>query len=304
MPLSIVIPCFNSAGSIRSVVLDILEEVKLGTIPKQVEILLVNDASLDGTDIQIKALEVEFSSVRCINLARNYGQHVALLAGISRASGSLVVTMDDDGQHVAREIPKLLEEISNGCDLVYGVAIDDEHALFRNLSSKLTKSFMFRMLGISHAKQISAFRIFKRELLDNIDVESTVNSMLDVILSWNTFAIRSIPVVMEKRKFGKSNYNFKRLFRFAFSVIVSYSVRPLRIATFFGLFFFLISALLALYFIFQYLSGNIGLLGFTTITVLITTLSSVQLLTLGIIGEYLINIHQKSIGKPLYRIQK
>jgi glycosyltransferase involved in cell wall biosynthesis len=303
-PLTIVIPCFNSTDSIRSVVLDILNEVNRGTIPKHIEIILVNDASQDGTDIQIKALELEFSEVTSIHLARNYGQHVALLAGISQAKGSLIVTMDDDGQHVAREIPSLLKEISKGSDLVYGVAREDEHTFFRNLSSRVTKSLMFTTLGIYHAKEISAFRIFKKDLLDNIEIESNVNSMLDVILSWNTAAVGSTPVDMEKRKFGKSNYNFKKLSKFAFSVIVSYSVRPLRVATFLGLVFFLISALLAFYFVIEYLRGNIGLMGFTTITVLITTLSSVQLLTLGIIGEYLINIHQKSMGKPLYRIRR
>jgi undecaprenyl-phosphate 4-deoxy-4-formamido-L-arabinose transferase len=302
--LTIIIPCFNSEGSIRLVVQDILAEVNLGNIPRALEIILVNDASLDGTDDQIKLLESEFPEVKRINLAKNYGQHVALLAGVSLAKGGLIVTMDDDGQHVASEIPKLLREISTGHDLVYGVAVSEEHDMFRNLSSKLTKNFMFRSLGIPHAKEISAFRIFKKELLSGIELQGNVNSMLDVILRWNTSQVSSISVIMEKRKIGKSNYNFRKLLVFALSVIFSYSVRPLRIATFLGIFFFLTSALLSVYFVVEYLRGNIGLIGFTTITVLITTLSSVQLLTLGIFGEYLINIHQKSMGKPLFRIQK
>ena len=300
--LSVVIPCYQSEFSLSDVVLGIRDALNQINFVNY-EILLVLDGPTDGTTEIAFRLQSKFSECRVIELSRNFGQHAAIFAGISCSKYEVIVTLDDDGQHLPSEIPVLINELSVDTDLVYGIPHDDEHNFMRNIASTTFKYVLFRILGMKNARDISAFRIFRKSLLQNVDLQKISTGTVDVSLHWSTTRIRTVTTTMPKRIAGKSNYTFRTLFKFAMQMIIGYSVKPLKFALMLGLLGFLASALLTLYFLIQYFNGNIQVAGFSTLTILITALASIQLVTLGILGEYIASIHQKSIGKPMFNIR-
>jgi undecaprenyl-phosphate 4-deoxy-4-formamido-L-arabinose transferase len=300
--LSIVIPCYQSEFSLNDLVIGIRDSLQRINLVNY-EILLILDGPTDGTPDAAATLQNKFPECRIIELSRNFGQHAAIFAGISLSKYEFIATMDDDGQHLPSELPVLIEELSIDADLVYGIPRDDEHGFLRNIASKTFKFSLFRVLGIKNARDISAFRIFRKSLLRNVDLQKISIGTVDVALHWSTTRIKTVRTTMPKRSIGKSNYTYRTLFRFAIQMIIGYSVKPLKFALALGLFGFLASTVLTLYFLFQYFQGNIKVVGFSTVTILITTLSSIQLVTLGILGEYIASIHQKSIGKPMFNIR-
>jgi undecaprenyl-phosphate 4-deoxy-4-formamido-L-arabinose transferase len=268
------------------------------------EILLVLDGPTDTTTEIANQLEKQITECKVIELSRNFGQHPAIFAGITSSKHEIIITMDDDGQHLPREIPTLMEALNIETDLVYGIPTKEEHGFIRSFASRFFKTMLFRILGIKNAKDISAFRIFRKSLLNGIDFQKISSGTVDVALHWNTTRIRTINTDMDKRSTGKSNYTLRSLVKFAIQMIIGYSVAPLKFALLIGLFGFLLSAGLSVYFFVLYFQGNVKVAGFSTITILITTLSSIQLVTLGILGEYVASIHQKSIGKPMFNIRR
>lgn len=300
--LSIVIPCYQSEYSLHDVILEIKKSLQqINWI--NYEILMILDGPTDGTSEIAATLQSKFSECRVIELSRNFGQHAAIFAGISCSKFELIATMDDDGQHLPSELPVLIEALSINTDLVYGVPHDDEHNFLRNIASRTFKFVLFRILGIENARDISAFRIFRKSLLQDIDLQKISLGTVDVVLHWSTTRIKTVKTTMPKRTTGKSNYTYRTLFRFAIQMIIGYSVKPLKLALNLGLFGFLVSGILSLYFLFQFFQGNIKVVGFSTLTILITTLSSLQLVILGILGHYIASVYQKSIGKPLFNIR-
>jgi glycosyltransferase involved in cell wall biosynthesis len=301
--LSVVIPCYQSEFSLEDVVIgirDALNQIDFFNY----EILLVLDGPTDGTTEIAFGLQSKFSECRVIELSRNFGQHAAIFAGISYSKYEVIATLDDDGQHMPSELPALINELDIDTDLVYGIPHDDEHNFMRNIASKTFKYGLFRILGMKNARDISAFRIFRKSLLQNVDLQKISMGTVDVSLHWSTTRIRTVKTMMPKRIAGKSNYTFRTLFKFAIQMIIGYSVKPLKFALILGLLGFLASSLLTLYFLIQYVNGNIEVAGFSTLAILITALASIQLMTLGILGEYIASIHQKSIGKPMFNIRK
>ena len=301
--LSIVIPCYQSEASLNEVVLGIRDSIR-GTKGFKYEILLVLDGPTDRTAAIATELENEIAECRVIELSRNFGQHPAIFAGILSAKYEIIITMDDDGQHLPSEIPTLIKALNNEIDLIYGIPTEEEHGLFRSFASRFFKTMLFRILGIKNAKDISAFRIFRKSLLQDIDLHKISSGTVDVALHWSTSRIKTVSITMKRRSAGKSNYTLRSLIKFSIQMIIGYSVKPLKFALFIGLVGCLLSAALSIYFFVQYIQGNVKVAGFSTISILVTTLSSIQLVTLGILGEYIASIHQKSIGKPMFNIRE
>ena len=301
--LSIIIPCYKSEHYLEKNVTNILDVLK-SELDLEFEILLVVDGSPDKTILVAEKLASVHIEVRAIELSKNFGQHASLFAGISQAQGELILTMDDDGQHTPIGILALLNSMSPNLDVVYGVSDKDEHNFLRNLSSRIAKAFIFRALGIKNARNISAFRLFRRSVVTNIDFSSLSSGTLDVIINWNTDRISWTKVRMIQRPHGKSNYRLSGLIRFAFDMITNYSTRPLRVATFFGIIGFLVTGTFAVFIGIASINGMIKVPGFASIAILVSALGSIQLLTLGIIGEYLGKIHEKSSSKPSFTIRK
>lgn len=263
------------------------------------EIILVNDGSPDNSWEVIESLASRFAAVRGIRLMRNYGQHNATLCGVRAARYELIVTLDDDLQHPPEEIPLLLARLSGGADVVYGVPQCRPHSWWRNIFSVFIKYTLSAVMGIGNLRDIGAFRLFRAGLRQAFENYQNPNVILDVLLSWGTSRFAAVTVREDPRTEGASNYNFMRLFRVAMTVLTAYSTRPLRAASLLGFAFTLFGLGVFAYVVYIYFFlGSIP--GFPFLASLISLFSGMQLFALGIIGEYLSRVFDRSMDRPTY----
>lgn len=296
---SIVIPVYNSAETL-SALAERLASV-LPDITGEFEVILVNDGSRDNSWEKISALAEQYPWLRGINLMRNYGQHNATLCGVRSARYEITITMDDDLQHPPEQIPLLLEKLAEGCDVVYGVPRRRPHSWWRNWFSVITKRVLAEVMGIRTIRDIGAFRAFRTQLRCAFSEYRNPNVILDVLLSWGTSRFGTVTVDEKPREAGQSNYNFLKLFRVTMIVLTGFSTVPLRLASMLGFGFTLFGIGVFLYvFIITLLHGSIP--GFPFLASIISLFSGMQLFALGIIGEYLARVFDRSMDRPAYMI--
>jgi undecaprenyl-phosphate 4-deoxy-4-formamido-L-arabinose transferase len=180
----------------------------------------------------------------------------------------------------------------------------EEHNFIRNLFSQSSKYLIYKILDVKYAKNVSAFRLFRRSLLENIKLSSLNNGVVDVVINWYTDRIQSVEVKMLKRAQGDSNYNYQGLTKFALQMITGYSVKPLRMVTALGFVAFVLSMFTALLVLVQSIMDVIEVPGYASIVFITLILGSFQIFALGIIGEYIGRIHEKTLGKPLFKVRK
>lgn len=297
--ISVVIPVYNS-GLILHDLIDRLIPA-LEKISDSFEILLINDGSYDNSWQVVAELAKDNRKIIGINLMRNYGQHNALLCGIRSAKNEIVITMDDDLQHPPEEIHKLIEKMHAGFDVVYGIPIRQVHKPWRNFFSWFTKTVLSKTLDIKSIKSISAFRAIKTELRKAFINFDSPNILIDALLTWGTNNFGTVEVNEEKRSVGRSNYTFIKLFQIAMLVLTGFSTLPLRIASAIGFFFTLFGGGVLVYVIARTIQeGSIP--GFPFLASIVSIFSGVQLFTLGIFGEYLARIFNRSMNHPAYVI--
>jgi undecaprenyl-phosphate 4-deoxy-4-formamido-L-arabinose transferase len=268
------------------------------------EIIFINDSSGDDSSDIIYRLAENDSNVVCFDLAKNYGQHNALLCGIRQAKYDFIVTLDDDLQNPPEEIPKLLEKLDQGYDVVYGYPKNEQHGLFRNIASLFTKMALKTTMGISIARHVSAFRVFRTELRDSFSDYKGPFISIDVLLSWGTNSFSALPVNHEQRVEGKSNYTVRKLINHALNMITGFSVLPLQIASIIGLVLSIFGVFILIYVLGRFLLQGSPVPGFPFIASIIAIFSGAQLLAIGIIGEYLARIHFRTMNKPQYSIRQ
>jgi undecaprenyl-phosphate 4-deoxy-4-formamido-L-arabinose transferase len=267
-------------------------------------VILVNDGSRDRSWEKICALSQIYPWVYGLNLMRNYGQHNALLCGIRAAQGEIIVTMDDDLQHPPQEIPKLLSKINEGYDVVYGTPERQQHGLWRDLASSLTKLALQSAMGAEAAREVSAFRAFRTHLREAFAAYQNPYVSIDVLLTWSTTRFAAVSVQHQPRLIGRSNYTFRKLMRHALNMITGYSILPLRFASLLGFGFALFGVLVLIYVVGRYLIQGGSVPGFPFLASTIAIFSGVQLFALGIIGEYLARMHFRLMDRPTYVIRE
>jgi undecaprenyl-phosphate 4-deoxy-4-formamido-L-arabinose transferase len=297
--VSVVVPVYNSQDTLRELV------TRLGAVLpgacERYEVLLINDGSHDASWDVITALVQEFPFVHGINMMRNYGQHNALLCGTRSARYEVIVTMDDDLQHPPEEINKLLDRLDEGFDVVYGAPTRLPHSLWRNLFSWLTKRTLAFVMGIPTVREIGAFRAFRTHLRNAFAHYQSPNVIIDALLAWGTTRFGSVPVEEKQREVGRSNYNFSRLFAQGMFILTGFSTKPLRFTSFLGFGFTLVGIAVFLYVFISYLvAGSIP--GFPFLSSIIAIFSGVQLFAIGILGEYLGRVFDRSTDRPTYVI--
>ena len=233
---------------------------------------------------------------------RNYGQHNATLCGVRAARYEITVTMDDDLQHPPEEIHRLIAKLNEGCDVVYGAPHKLPQGFWRNQMTKLTKHLLARVMGIPSVRNISAFRVFRTRLRDAFSNFQSPSLTLDVLLSWGTTRFSSVQVNIESSD-GESNYNFASLFKQAMLILTGYSTAPLRLASWLGFFMTLFGIGVFVYVMVIYFSEG-SLPGFPFLASIISLFSGTQLFALGIFGEYLARMFDRSMDRPTYVIQE
>ena len=299
--VSIVVPVFNGAATVPELV-DRLGSVLDGAAAEY-ELVLVNDGSTDGSWRLIKELAERGPHVRGIDLMRNYGQHNALLAGVRAARHPVIVTLDDDLQNPPEEIPKLLAKLDEGYDVVYGSGLRP-HGFWRNVSTAIVKRALRGIIGSDIAGQVGPFRAFRTEIREAFRDFHAPFVSLDVLLSWGTTRYASVQVDHQPRAGGRSSYGFVRLAVYTLNVVTGFSTRPLRFASLVGLGFTLVGvAVLVLVLVRYFLEGD-AVPGFPFLASLIAIFSGAQLLTLGIIGEYISRMHVRVMDRPAYALRE
>ncbi|WP_281776992.1 glycosyltransferase family 2 protein [Polynucleobacter sp. KF022] len=300
--LSIVIPIYRSENSIRELHQRLVDQ--LNKIYIEFEIVFVEDCGGDNSWNIIKDLVADDVRVCGMRMSRNYGQHNALLAGIRAARGNLIVTVDDDLQHPPEEIPRLLTELQKGFDVVYGFPQREQHGFFRNIASQITKIALQKSMGAQTARHVSAFRVFKTELRDAFKDFTGPSVNIDVLLTWGAAKFSAIPVKHDERKYGASNYTTRKLIQHAINMVTGFSTIPLKIAGILGFLFSIFGILVLAYVLSQYLLHGSIVPGFAFIASIVAIFSGAQLFALGIMGEYLARIYQRTMERPAYVIRE
>ena len=299
--VSVTIPVFNSEGTIGELVSRL--EAVLSQVTTGWEIILVNDGSRDRSWQRIETLSASNSRVRGINLMRNYGQHNALLAGIRAAQHEVIVTLDDDLQNPPEEIPKLLDKLAEGFDVVYGTPQHQRHGLWRDLASAITKLALQGAMGAETARNVSAFRAFRIQVREAFYSYQDSHVSIDVLLTWGTTRFAAVSVRHDPRQVGASNYTFRKLVTHSLNMMTGFSTAPLQVASLIGFVFALFGLIVLIYVLGRYLIQGGSVPGFPFLASVIAIFSGAQLFALGIIGD-ISRMHFRMMNRPTYVVRE
>jgi glycosyltransferase involved in cell wall biosynthesis len=300
LAVSIVIPCYNSENTLSKLLPRLVAVMREAAL--SFEVVFVEDGSRDRTWEVITALKQEYPFIRGFQLMRNYGQHNALLCGIRAARGQVIVTMDDDLQNPPEEIPRLLEKLSEGYDVVYGTPKKESHGLFRDAASQITKLVLQKAMGAETARNVSAFRAFRTRVRSAFaDFRGSYVS-IDVLLTWGARRFTAIAVRNDPRTLGTSNYTLYKLLVHALNMVTGFSTMPLQLASLMGFAFTFLGGILLFYVLISYFQHGSSVRGFPFLASVIALLSGAQLCAIGIIGEYLARIHVRIMDRPSFAV--
>jgi glycosyltransferase involved in cell wall biosynthesis len=299
--ISVVVPAYNSELSLPDLAIRLEAVLKIAT--PNYELILVDDGSRDGTWEVIRGLVESNDWIRGVRLMRNYGQHNALLCGIRLARYDITVTMDDDLQHPPEEIPSLLERLAgDALDVVYGTPAQEQHGLWRDVATQVTKFALQSTMGGKIARKAGAFRAFRTKLREGFAGYDGPYVSLDVLLTWSTTRFGAISVRHDARKLGASNYTFRKLVVHALNMVTGFSTWPLQLASLVGFFFTVVGIAALLFVLIRYLIQGGSVPGFSFLASIIAIFSGAQLFSLGIIGEYIARMHARAMQHPTYAI--
>ncbi|SRR5579871_5378129 len=287
MIVTIVIPVYRGAKSIGPLVHRLIDILNQG--PHRLEIVLVNDGSPDNSHEVCLGLHAEFPDiVTYVKLSRNFGEHRAVMAGLNQSRGDYVVIMDDDFQNPPEEVGRLIEHAAkNNFDVVYTYYEKKHHHWFRNLGSKLNDVVANFMLGKPRGLYLSSFKCLNRFTVREIIKYSAPYPYIDGLALRCTQNIGTIQVRHEPRREGQSNYTFRKLVSLWLSMFVNFSVMPLRVSTVMGLCFSGLGFLMSLVVVLEWLTRPESQPGWPSVIVTVILFSGVQLIMLGLVGEYL-----------------
>ena len=301
MDVSVIIPVYNSEQTLEELFGKI--KITFEELGKSYEIIAIEDGSSDNSWEVLESLKKEYPSLlTIIRLTKNYGQHNATLCGFEYSSGELLITIDDDMQICPSEIKKLYSQYREAeADLIYGFYKKKRHSLLRNLGSKFLKKSskkLFKAPG-----EGSSFRLIKKELAKKILHHLQNFVFIDELLLWYTDNIDFVEVKHERRKYHGSGYSYIKLFKIFTNIIIYYTAVPLKIMTYGGFILSIFTFMIGLRYIYRWVFFNISP-GFTSLIVAILFSTSIILLCLGVIGEYLRRIYTVQNKKPPYSIKK
>ncbi len=296
--VSFVIPCYRSSKTIGGVVNEI--ESTMAQLAYEYEIILVNDSSPDDTFAVISALAEADGHITAVDLAKNFGQHAALMCGIRHSSGDVLVCLDDDGQTPADEVGKLLEKIEAGYDVVYASYDHKQHSGFRNFGSRVNAWMTEIMLGKPKELSLTSYFAAKRFIADEmLRYENCFPYVMGLVLR-STKNICNVPVNHRSREQGQSGYTLGKLLSLWMNGFTSFSIKPLRIATYFGALTAVAGFIYALIIVIRHFAVGMAPLGWSSTTALLLILGGVILLVLGLIGEYIGRIFMCVNASPQY----
>jgi glycosyltransferase involved in cell wall biosynthesis len=300
--ISIVIPVFNGEATIGFVVNQLIESLS----EFKLEIILVNDCSLDNSEGICIDLHHKFPSiVRYFALAKNVGEHNAVMAGLNQVTGEFAIIMDDDLQNPISEVRKLINHIQmNDFDVVYTYYEKKEHSFFRNLGSQFNDKVANVMLDKPKDLYLSSFKIINRFLVNELIKYNLPFPYIDGLILRTTSKIGKIQVIHSKREQGKSGYTLKKLMSLWSNMFINFSILPLRLSIVLGFISAFFGFLFSIYtFIEKTNNPNIPI-GYSITIIIISIFSGILLISIGVMGEYLGRMFLSQTNKPQFTIRK
>lgn len=291
--LSFVIPVYNSEKTVEQVVRRIGATVEAMPERCRYEIILINDGSRDAVYDVCRRLGAEMPDiVRPFCLSKNFGQSRAIMAGFHMARGDYLICMDDDLQTIPEEFPKMYDKLRReGLDVVFGYYEHKQHSRFRNFGTWLNERMQSFILGKPASLHTSTYFVVRRYVVDHIVQYDRPFPYMEGLLLLMTDHVASIPIEHAKRRYGRSGYSFGRLVELWFNGFTNFSVRPLRIASLFGGLSALGAFVMLIVFFVSRLMGAHDPAGWTSTIVIVLFIGGVQLLSVGLLGEYIGRIY-------------
>jgi glycosyltransferase involved in cell wall biosynthesis len=299
LDVSVVVPVYGGSSALPELcrrVADVMQSAGL-----RHEVILIDDRGQAEAWSVIRSLVERDPHVLGLRLSRNFGQHAATICGIARARGEWIITMDDDLEHPPEAIPSLLAAGNEDHPLVYGAFEQRTHAAYRNLSSGLMRRMLKRAFPDLNEDYCS-FRAIHAPLAKQLDRFGLNRPYIDGMLSWLTASAATVNVPHEQRQHGKSTYTLRKLMSHAVNIFVTFSTLPLRIATYSGAALAALSFLYLLYVIYGRLSGNVTDPGYASLMSVVLFACGIQLLILGVVGEYIGRLMGAAFRRPVYTV--
>lgn len=306
MKLSLVVPCYNEEGNVEKFFSEV-KRVFNGKVDDY-EFVFVNDGSKDKTLVNLKKLynEQKDSHIQVLSFSRNFGKESAIYAGLNHAKGDMVCLIDADLQQRPEVVLEMLDVMNSNEDLDCVTAYQDERKESKLMTS--LKSMFYKIInGIAEVRFVngaSDFRLMKRAMVDAILEMTEYHRFSKGIFSWVGFNTEYIPYTVEERESGESKWGFRKLLKYAFEGIVSFTTFPLKLSAYVGFLSSIISIIYLIVVVVQKLAFGIDVPGYATIVVLVLLLGGLQLFSLGILGEYLSKIYVQVKNRPVYILKE
>ena len=301
--ISIVIPVYNEEESLKKITTRLLETFN-ELLSYRFEIIFVDDGSSDKSLTELKQLSKTHEEVNYLSFSRNFGHQLAVKAGLDHSHGKCVISMDADMQHPPEMIPEMLQKWKKGYDIVYTIRLEDKNLSF--VKRKTSKSF-YRFLNflsdIKLEQGAADFRLLDKQVVDILKNLKENNIFLRGLVSWMGFKQYGIQYEANEREFGVTKYSFHKMVSLAINGITSFSTKPLRIASWIGLFASAVGFSYAIFSIFAFFLTDLNLTGWTSLIMAVIFFGGLQLLTLGIIGEYIGKLFMQVKDRPNYIIK-
>jgi glycosyltransferase involved in cell wall biosynthesis len=300
--ISFVSPVYK-AEKILDKLVDEIQKTML-VLGKPYEIILIDDRSPDKSWDVMKVISCKFPEVKSVRLSRNFGQHPAIMAGLTLAKGEWVVVLDCDLQDQPKEVLKLYNKAQEGFDVVLAKRKNRQDSFFKKMNSKLFSVIYSYLTETKFDSTIANFGIYNKKVIVEVVKMNDYIKSFPLFVSWVGYNATSIEVEHAKRQEGSSSYSLSKLISLAFNTIISFSNKPLKLFVKFGLVVSIISFIVGLFTIYQYLKGEILVLGYSSLMVSIWFLSGVIITTIGVVGIYIGKIFDQSKGREAYIIDK
>ncbi len=301
--LSVIVPCYNEERGIHELHYRVTR-VCQAHIGDSYELLLINDGSRDTTWQLMKEIAGLDHHVVAINLSRNFGHQLALSAGLQLCRGELIFMLDADLQDPPELLPDMVARLNEGFDVVYGQRIKREgETLFKKASAFAFYRLLNKLVDIDIPPDTGDFRLINRRVVDILNKMPEHYRFIRGMVSWIGLRQTAFPYERAARFAGESKYPIRKMLRFSMDAITSFSVRPLRLASYIGILFGVCAFFLLLYIIINYFLGY-SVKGWTSLVVLILFLGGIQLIVAGVMGEYLGRLYIEAKGRPMFVIQE
>lgn len=268
------------------------------------EIILVNDASPDESWAAIEQECKKNPKVKGLNLSRNFGQHYAITAGLSYATGEWIVVMDCDLQDRPEEIPNLYAKAQDGYDSVLAQRVQRTDGWFKKMGSRCFYKVFSYLTETKQDASVANFGIYNRKVIDAVLSMGDAMRYFPTQIQWVGFKRAYLPIQHDERAEGKSTYNLSRLFRLAFDTIISFSDKPMRLMVKMGLFVTIISFIVGIVFLVRYCLGEIEVLGFTSLIISLWLLGGIIISLIGVVGIYLGKLFEKAKDRPTFIVNQ